>query len=257
VKTDLATLPAAIGEWVDWVVHVKFATQGVVEVWRNGVKVVEELNIDNHLEARPDGAYMKFGLYSSQYDPVTYTGGSTWGNPMAPGTSRTVYHDEVRVADATGSYAAVAPNGPVVDYALSEATVLGSASGGSIEDTLSSDNTYEVLTEQLHRNNNKSALDHTWAFDVYGGSEVTFHLEAHHSPNSENDDFRFSYSTDNVNFTTMFRLKKTFDDDAEIVYSLPSDTSGPLYIRVVDTNRKEGNTALDSLHIDSIYIVSE
>jgi hypothetical protein len=108
-KTTFATLPPAYGQWVDWVVRVKFSdTAGIFQVWRNGTLVVDQVGIDNHLTERPDGAYMKFGLYSAQYDPVTY---STWGNPMDPGATRTAYHDELRIADSTGGYDVVKPGG--------------------------------------------------------------------------------------------------------------------------------------------------
>jgi hypothetical protein len=72
-KTTFATLPPAYGQWVDWVVRVKFSdTAGIFQVWRNGTLVVDQVGIDNHLTERPDGAYMKFGLYSAQYDPSTH-----------------------------------------------------------------------------------------------------------------------------------------------------------------------------------------
>lgn len=108
-KTTLATLPPAYGQWVDWVVRVKFSdTAGIFQVWRNGTLVVDQVGIDNHLTERPDGAYMKFGLYSAQYDPSTH---NSWGNPMDPGATRTVYHDEVRIDDSTGSFESVVPGG--------------------------------------------------------------------------------------------------------------------------------------------------
>jgi hypothetical protein len=103
-KTLVENLPADYGKWVDWVIHLKFSdTDGLFQIWRNGVQVVDWTG-DNHLAARPDGAYLKFGLYSYQFDDIdqNYT-------RMPPGYSRTVYHDEIRIASENGSYEMVAP----------------------------------------------------------------------------------------------------------------------------------------------------
>ena len=108
---NLATgLDPAYGEWVDWVFHVKFADEGgIFEVWRDGEQVVDWTG-DNHLTARPDGAYLKFGLYSAQYDPNA----GSWHEAMPLGATRTVYHDELRIAGADGSYELVAPRGGIL-----------------------------------------------------------------------------------------------------------------------------------------------
>jgi hypothetical protein len=104
-RTLRAGLPADFGQWVDWVFRIRLSdTDGIFQVWRNGEQVLDWTG-DNHNEDRPDGAYMKFGLYSSQYDDR----GSQTGPRIPPGYSRTVYHDEVRMANAEGSYAMVAP----------------------------------------------------------------------------------------------------------------------------------------------------
>jgi hypothetical protein len=139
VRVNLETgIDPAYGEWVDWVINLKFSdTDGFFRIWRNGQQIVDWTG-DNHYHLRPNGAYMKFGLYSSQYDPVTYTNGATWGNPMDPGSSRTVYHDEVRVADSTGSYAAVVPRSPRADpvitaFNYSDATLALSFSADALD----------------------------------------------------------------------------------------------------------------------------
>lgn len=99
----LASTPAKFGEWVDWVIHVKFdSKEGLFEVWWNGNKVVDWTG-DNHQEERANGStYMKFGLYSSQYRETNM-------GPLPKGQSRTVYHDEVRIAGKEGCYELVAP----------------------------------------------------------------------------------------------------------------------------------------------------
>ena len=46
-----------------------------------------------------EGAYLKFGLYSSQYEKT----------PPKADFKRTVYHDELRIARSDGSYMLVSP----------------------------------------------------------------------------------------------------------------------------------------------------
>ena len=149
---------------------------------------------------------------------------------------------------------------PLSDLAGAEITLLGTISAGAITDTHASDNTYQILTETESggkRNRRRSQLEHKWIFDVTGGELVTFFVEAHHTANAEGDDFLFSYSTDDINYTDMLTVTKTADDDSSNFYLLPGDLSGTVYVRVIDTDRTQGNRALDSLYVDSLFIVSE
>lgn len=149
---------------------------------------------------------------------------------------------------------------PVGDWANAETTLLGIVSAGTINDTHESDNVYQVLTEAEsggRRNRRRSQLEHKWVFDVTGGELVTFFVEAHHSANSERDDFLFSYSIDDLNYSNMLTVTKTADDDTTDFYILPGDLSGIVYVRVVDTDRTQGNNTLDHLYIDNLLIVSE
>ncbi len=102
LKKYMASVSPAYGEWVDWVIHVKFADQGgIIQVWRNGKRIVDWMG-DNHQAKKVEGAYLKFGLYSYQYEK----------NPPNVEFTRTVYHDELRVAGGDGSYELVAPRDP-------------------------------------------------------------------------------------------------------------------------------------------------
>jgi hypothetical protein len=95
----MARTPPEYGKWVDWVFHVKFAdTNGIIQVWRQGTKVVDWRG-DNHQTEKHEGAYLKLGLYSSQYEK----------NPPTTAFKRTVYHDELRIAKSDGSYELVSP----------------------------------------------------------------------------------------------------------------------------------------------------
>jgi hypothetical protein len=97
----MASVAPAYGEWVDWVFHVKFADpDGIIQVWRNGQKIVDWTG-DNHQKEKHEGAYLKLGIYSSQYAK----------NPPRTVYHRTVYHDELRIAGPDGSYELVSPPG--------------------------------------------------------------------------------------------------------------------------------------------------
>jgi len=66
------------GEWMDWKVHVKwsYADDGLLEVWRNGTKLITKTGPNCYNDAL--GPYFKIGIYSS---------GSNF--------PRIVYHDKV------------------------------------------------------------------------------------------------------------------------------------------------------------------
>ncbi len=104
---------------------------------------------------------------------------------------------------------------------------------------------------------NTSALEHKWEFDILSAELTTLYLEAHHTANSEGDDFIFAYSTDDVNYTDMVTVVKTSDDDSIQWFALPSGLSGTVYIRVRDADRTDNNNELNSISIDNLFIVSE
>ena len=142
-------------------------------------------------------------------------------------------------------------------YALSDIPVLGTVTG-SYANTVTSDNSYEVITETESTNHPRkvtSNAEHKWTFNVgSGGSSFMFYAEAFRTDNSEGDNFTFSYSTDDATYTSMF----TVSSSSEQVYSasLPN-LSGTVYVRVVDLNRSWDNTALDAVSVDQMYFEFE
>jgi len=139
---------------------------------------------------------------------------------------------------------------PVQDfYALSEATTSGKVSG-SYRNTGDSDNKYEALTEILSAK--KSILEHTWTFNLSGGTTRTFHVEAYKS--GPEDNFKFQYSTNGRTWTDMLTVTKTIDDNTAQTYSMPSGLSGTVYVRVIDTNREANKKVLDTLYVDWMFI---
>lgn len=126
---------------------------------------------------------------------------------------------------------------------------------GNYEYTHSDNGIYERLTEVV-KNGRWSVLEHKWTFNITGSASVIFKVQAYKSQNTEGDDFSFSYSMDNLTFTNMLVVSNTQDDGNYQNYELPSYTSGKIYIRVMDTDRSKGNTSLDTLFIDAMFITS-
>lgn len=157
----------------------------------------------------------------------------------------------------------IADNDRVVstrDFAVSETTVSGSLTGGDLSATLASDDSYEQIMERQsggRAKNRYSFLEHVWTFEVTAGGNVTFFVEAHHTANSEGDDFAFEYSTDGVNWTHLLTVTKTSDDDTIQQAPLPGDLSGTVYVRVTDTDRTRGNRTQDTVFIDRLFIRSD
>jgi hypothetical protein len=145
------------------------------------------------------------------------------------------------------------------DVANADIPVSGTMSGSYV-DTHASDDVYESISERdgLGKPSGRySYLEHKWTIDVTGGSSITFYLEAHRTANTEGDDFVFAYSTDGSVYTDMVTVSKNADDDTYQTCELPSDISGTVYIRVMDTDRTAGNRALDTINIDHLFIRSE
>ena len=88
----------AKGSWTDFVVYAKwsFGSDGILRVWKNGVKVIERLgpNFVNDFSS----PFIRFGIYKS------------WWNREKPSPANTLiaYFDEVRIGDGNSSYTEVA-----------------------------------------------------------------------------------------------------------------------------------------------------
>ncbi len=188
---------------------------------------------------------------------------STAQNPNHIYTDSGTYTVTLTVTNACGSdiatkidYITVTePQGPSVAYALSDIPVTGTVTG-SYADTRAGDNIYEVITEVEytgHPRKRYSYLEHKWNFIVASsGGTVTFYLEAYRPANSDGDNFVFEYSTDDVTYIPLVTVASA----TEQIYSaaLPDGTNGIVYVRVKDSNRSWGNTSLDPIYVDHMYI---
>jgi hypothetical protein len=92
------------------------------------------------------------------------------------------------------------------------------------------------------------------------GTTFTYSLLARHTANTEGDNFAFAYATNVVNndpttgtYTTMFWVNATTDQSYSFI--LPSSIAGKqAWIRALDLDHTVGNTNLDTLFVDQMYI---
>lgn len=182
---------------------------------------------------------------------------------LTPGAS---YYFALKTADEVPNWSGLS-NSPwaeagevqvVKDYANQDIPVSGTVYNDYTY-THASDNSYEYIEEVENKGNpakRKSLLEHKWTFDVTGGITVSFKVEAYHTANTENDHFEFSYSTDDLTYDSLLTVTKTSDDNTLQSASLPSSVKGTVYIKVVDTDRTKGNSSLDRVYIDEMFIES-
>jgi len=136
-------------------------------------------------------------------------------------------------------------------------TADGVIASGSFWDTHSLDSSYEKLSEEQSKgkaSKRRSLLSHTWAMDVEAQPIYKFHVNAYRSGNDEGDDFTFEYSRDGVNFAPMLVVSKTWSDNIFQSYTFGASVGGLLYIRVVDTDHSQGNSKIDSLFVDEMFV---
>jgi len=88
---DLGDFTADKGQWVDWVMHVKWGWlpehNPILELYKNGVKIMDRNGMPNTMNDQV-GTYMKFGIYKWDWK----------SNPSASVlTKRVIYFDNVSV----------------------------------------------------------------------------------------------------------------------------------------------------------------
>lgn len=92
--------PLELNRWTDWVLNVKWThkSDGFFKVWKDGKLVLDYKGPTSYNDKR--GPFVKQGMYKG------------WAKmKIDKVTTRTVYHDEFRMAGPDGSYEAVAPGG--------------------------------------------------------------------------------------------------------------------------------------------------
>jgi PKD repeat protein len=145
---------------------------------------------------------------------------------------------------------------PSFTNVLASADIFGSGSvSGIYSATHADDDVTQSVTERESggkKPDRHSFLVHTWQFDLPVNAMATVHANAW-SGGSTDDEFRFSWSTDNSNYTELFVVASE-DAANEQSWILPDGTVDTVYIRVEDTDRTMGNRTKDTVFIDHLYI---
>ena len=140
-----------------------------------------------------------------------------------------------------------------VSLALSDIPVVGAIISGDYTSThVYGDEDFELFYEELANDGAGyyGILEHRWDFDVPAGDTVTFHANTYTFPDRENG-FRFEYSSDGTTFLPLVDIPVEF---GTLTAALPPDTSGTVYIRLVDTDRTPGHYATDGVSVDFMSI---
>jgi hypothetical protein len=146
-------------------------------------------------------------------------------------------------------------------FATAETTVYGTVSG-TFQNTTTSNNVYEAITEVLSSGNPStrfSRLEHRWTLTVAAGAAKEFHVEGFRTNSTDGDDFRFEYSTNGGTSWSPITLPSSLpltDTNTDLVAVLPAGLQGSVLIRVVDTDRTAGNQSLDTVRIDRLFVRS-
>jgi hypothetical protein len=139
-------------------------------------------------------------------------------------------------------------------FATGETAIRGTVTG-TLADTVSSDDTYESITEELV--SSISQLDHRWTFNVpVGASILEVHIEAFANPSAQPEDIRVEYSVDgDATWTPIvnYAAPPQTDPNRDATCAIPV-VSGPLRVRVIDTNRTTGSPGLDGITVDQLWV---
>ncbi len=143
-------------------------------------------------------------------------------------------------------------------HASAESNVSGTVTG-SVADTASSNNVRESIQEILSSGGKPASrfsfLEHRWTVSATPGSRIELHVEGSRTSSSDGDNFRFEWSSDGATFTAVTMPDLPFsDNNSDVSGVLPSTLSGPITIRVVDTNHAAGGQFLDTVSIDEMWL---
>lgn len=216
----------------------------------------------NDNASNESGFEIERSLNSTTWSPLSTTAPNATAYSDIGLSSSTTYYYRARAINGAGAsgYSNVSSATTYGDaLANADVPVAGTVTG-TYADTQSSNDIRESIREVLSGGSPSkkySYLEHKWTINVAAAPTVTFYVEAHHTANSEGDDFVFAWSSDNVNFTNMATVTKTADDNAYQTFSLPATTNGTIYVRVRDANRTAGRQVLDTVYVDHIFVRSQ
>jgi extracellular elastinolytic metalloproteinase len=141
--------------------------------------------------------------------------------------------------------------------ATGESLVKGVVVAGTYLDTQVDDGIIEIIGE-LHQGGKRAdrhdALEQIWIFDLQSGSGVTFNANVWGTaPGSDGEQWAFSYSSDNVNYTWFHTLTSTASNNV-ITQQYLDQSPGPFYIKVEDTDRTKGHNNNGRVYVDYLAI---
>ncbi|MBY5162749.1 Ig-like domain-containing protein [Salsipaludibacter albus] len=221
---------------------------------------IDVLANDDDLEGPLDVASVSITTAPGNGVAAVVTGGAIAYTPDGgfSGTDGFAY----RVCDAEGACATASVTVTVADdvvhqFAASETTILGAIVSGGFAATVVADGVSEVLTEQHSggpRASRTSWLDHRWALQVVNGEAMTLEVVASRSANGEGDDFGFELSRDGGNSWQRILTVASAGAPSLHTGAMPPATTGPILVRVVDTNRTAGNSGADTVSVDQLVV---
>ncbi len=203
----------------------------------NGVDFVE-------IQELPAGttSYSDTGLA----DSTTY-----WYQLRAENSIGFAYSD---VAEATTE----APPPYIDTWADGETTFSGSTIGNFTATGLE-DNLVETLIEREsggRPSRRSSLLEHEWQFsNVPGGLAITLFVVASAPANGENDNFEFQVSNNGgQSWISALTVYNGTEPGTLHLRELSFNNSGPVLVRLIDTDQTQGNRNLDSIDVDLLFL---
>lgn len=99
------------GVWINWVIHAKwrYDSTGLLEVWKDGNKVVNYTGPNTYNDNPAQQALMAFGIYKSWYGL----------QQPSPRDTLIMYYDQVKIGDESSNYNEVAPTGTGINVLAS------------------------------------------------------------------------------------------------------------------------------------------
>jgi len=145
-----------------------------------------------------------------------------------------------------------------VDYVANGQITVSGTVEGSYLDTRTKDSFSQSIRERESggkKQNRHSFLEHKWTFSVAPAAGFVLNMHAWQSASPDGDNFEFAWSRNNNDYFSLGILNSSSLNNNQ-AFILPPDLTGPVYIRVVDTNRSSGRD-LDTVFIDHLYIRAE
>ncbi len=146
-----------------------------------------------------------------------------------------------------------------VHYAESNTTTFGTVSGGYQDTYEDNEGAVQSISEQTtggNPRNRKSRLEHTWQIPVQTGASLTFYVNAWSSGSNDGDLFRFEFSFDNGSSWTTGPIVESTSQGNIQSFFMGSSINSTVLVKVTDTDRTGGNSDIDTIYVDHMYIES-